>query len=77
MFETAVGLVKCSVVLRTTKAKAKTLVSKPQPNSIDSDAVKGISGDVHLSQSTTDTAVCIELPEGGAEMTIIRKVGVT
>jgi len=71
-----VGLVECSVVLRTTEAKAKTPVSKPPPNSIDSDAEEDISGDVHLSQSTTDTGVCIELPEGGAETTMIRKVGV-
>jgi len=42
MFDAAVGIVECSVVLRTTKVKAKTPVSNPPPNSIDSD-VEGAS----------------------------------
>jgi len=44
MFETAVGMVECSVVLRTTKAKAKIPVSKPPPNSIDSEVEGDTSG---------------------------------
>jgi len=74
IFKTTVELVKCSVVLRTTKKKAKTPVSNPPPNSIDSDVKGDGSGDVHLSQSTTDTG--IELRGEGAEMAIVGKVGV-
>jgi len=55
IFETAVDLMDCSVIIRTTKEKAKTPVSHPPPNSIDSDVEGDGSGDVHLSQSTTDT----------------------
>jgi len=71
IFETAARLVECSVVLRTTKEKAKTPVSNPPLNSMNSDAEEDRSGDVHLSQSTTDTGVCIELLEGSAEMAMI------
>jgi len=60
MFETAVGMVECSVVLRKTKEKSKTPVSHPPPNSIDSEAEEDLSVDAQLSQSTTDTGVCIE-----------------
>jgi len=75
IFETPVDLIECSVVLRTTKEKAKTPVSNPPPNSIESDVEGDGSGDVHLSQSTTDTGVCIELPGGGPEIAILGKSG--
>jgi len=77
MFETAMGMVECSVVLRTTKAKAKTPVSEPPPNSIDSEAEEDTSGDAQLSQSTTYTGVCIELPEGVADVMAIQTGGGT
>jgi len=77
MFDAAVGIVECSVVLRTTKVKAKAPVCKPSPNSIDSDAEEDITDDAHLSPSHTDTGVCIELPEGAAEATAILKDAVT
>jgi len=76
IFETEVDLMDCSVVLRTSKEKAKMPVSHPPPNSIDSDVEGDGSGDVHLSQSTTDTGVCIELLEGGAEIATPGKSGV-
>jgi len=68
MFETAVELMDCSVPLRTTKKKAKIAVSKPLPNSIDSKVEEDEVCDARLSQSTTDTGVHIELPEGNAEI---------
>jgi len=66
MFEMAVELMDCNVPLRTTNEKAKVEVSKPPPNSIDSDVEEGGVSDVRLSQSTT--GVYIELPETTTEM---------
>jgi len=77
IFKTVVDLIDCSVVLRTTKVKARNSVSDPPPNSIDSDVKGDETGDVHLSQSTTDTSVQIELPEGGAESATQGRNGVT
>jgi len=68
MFEIAVELMNCSVSLRTMKEKAKIAVSKPPPNSIDSEVEEDEVCDARLSQSTTDTGVHIELPEGNAEI---------
>jgi len=68
MFETVVELMDCSVALRTTKDIAKTPVSNPPPNSIDSDVEEDEVSDARLSQSTTDTGVHIELPEGNAKI---------
>jgi len=68
MFETAVELMDCSVPLRTTKEKAKIAVSKLPPNSIDFELEEDEVCDARLLQSTTDTGVHIELPEGNAEI---------
>jgi len=68
MFETSVELIDCSAPFRTTKEKAQVEVSNPPPNSIDSEVEEDESRGVHLSQSTTDMGVQIELPEGNAEI---------
>jgi len=67
MFETAVELVDCSVPSRTMDEKARIPVSNPSPNSIDSEVEEDEASDARLSQSTTDTGVHIELPEGNAK----------
>jgi len=67
MFEMAVELVDCSVPSRTTDEKAEMPVSDPPPNSIDSEIEEDEASDARLSQSTTDTGVHIELPEGNTE----------
>jgi len=66
MFERAVELMDCNVPLRTTNEMAKVEVSKPPPNSLDSDVEEAEVSDVRLSQSTT--GVYIELPEATTEM---------
>jgi len=67
LFETAVELVDCSAPSRTTDEKAEIPVSNPPPNSIDSEVEEDEASDIRLSQSTTDTGVGIELPEGNTE----------
>jgi len=68
IFEAMVELQECSVVLHSTKRKAKVPVSAPPPNSIDSDVEGGDQDDVRMSQSTTDTSVNIDLPGCAPEM---------
>jgi len=58
LFETAIRLPECSVVIHSTKRKAKAPVSAP--NSIDSEMDINESTDVQLSQSVTDVGVQIE-----------------
>jgi len=70
LFEAAVELPECVVVLQSTKRKAKTPVSAAPPNSIDSEIDGNESGDVMLSQSATHVGVYIELPEGSIDPTI-------
>jgi len=60
IFEATVKLQECSVVLHSTRRKAKTPVSAPPPNSIDSDVEGKEHDDVGMSQFTTDTGVNIE-----------------
>jgi len=62
LFEATVELQECSVVLHSTRKKAKAPVSAPPPNSIDSDVEGEDQYDVVMSQSTADTGVNIELP---------------
>jgi len=61
-FETAVKLPECTVVIQSTRRKAKAPVSGPPPNSIESERDLNESGDLHLSQSATDMGVVVELP---------------
>jgi len=61
-FETAVKMPECTVVLQSTRRKAKAPVSAPPPNSIESDRDLNESGDLHLSQSAADVGVFVELP---------------
>jgi len=61
-FETAVKLPECTVVLQSTRKKAKAPVSAPPPNSTESERDLNESGDLQLSQSTTDLGVFVELP---------------
>jgi len=61
-FETAVKLPECTVVLQSTRKKARTPVSAPPPYSIESERDLNESGDLQLSQSTTDMGVFVELP---------------
>jgi len=67
LFETAIRLPDCSVVIRSTKKKTKAPVSAPPPNSIDSEMDMNDSADIQLSQSTTDVVVQIELAGLGVE----------
>jgi len=67
LFETAIRLPECSVVIRSTKRKARAPVSAPPPNSLDSEMDINESTDVQLSQSATDVGVQIELPGLGIE----------
>jgi len=67
LFKTAMQLPDCSVVIRSTKRKAKAPVSAPPPNSIDSEMDMNDSDDIQLSQSATDVGVQIELPGLGVE----------
>jgi len=69
LFATAVRLPECTVVLQSTKSKAKVPVSAPPPNSFDSEVEINDVEDVQLSQSTTDIGVHIELPDGEIELT--------
>jgi len=75
LFATAVRLPGCTVVLQSTKSKAKVPVYAPPPNSIESDMKINDVEDVQLSQSTTDIGVHIELPDGGIELTPQSVVG--
>jgi len=68
LFATAVRLPECTIVLHSTKSKAKVPVSAPPPNSIESDMEVNDVEDVQLSQSTTDIGVHIELPDGEIEL---------
>jgi len=67
LFKTALQLPDCSVVIRSTKKKAKAPVSAPSPNSINSEMDMNDSADIQLSQSATDVGVQIELPGLGVE----------
>jgi len=69
LFDAAVNITDCSVRLSTTKQKAKTPVTDPPPNLIDSEMDRGNTSDAHLSQSATDLDVQIELPSVAAECT--------
>jgi len=62
LFQTAVKITDCSVVILSTKRKSKTPASAGLPQVAESD-------DVQLSQSATDVKVHIELPKMGAEST--------
>jgi len=75
LFDASVNITECSVRLLTTSKKAKTLVSAPPPNSIDSEMDRGDNSDAHLSQSATDLDVHIELPSVSAECTFRDMVG--
>jgi len=75
LFEAAVNITECSVRLLTTSKKAKTPVSAPPPNLIDSEMDQGENSDAHLSQSVTDLEVHIELPSVSAECTFRDMVG--
>jgi len=75
LFEAAVNITECSVRLLTTNKKAKTPVSDPPPNSIDSEMDRGDISDARLSQSATDLDVQIELPNMTAESTFLEMVG--
>jgi len=75
LFDAAVNITECSVRLLTTTRKAKTPVSAPPPNSIDSEMDKGDDNEAHLSQSATDLDVQIELPSANAECTFQDMVG--
>jgi len=68
-FKAAVKLPDCVVILQSTRKKARTPISAPLPNSIDSEVNGNDSGDVLLSQSATDVGVYIELPEGSIDPT--------
>jgi len=67
LFETAIRLPDCSVVIRSTKKKARAPVSAPPPNSIDSEMDMNDFAEIQLSQSATDVGVHIELPGLGVE----------
>jgi len=75
LFDAAVSIFECSVRLLTTARKAKTPVSAPPPNSIDSEVDRGDDNDTHLSQSATDLDVQIELPSANAEISFQDMVG--
>jgi len=77
MLEAAVIVTDCSVVIQSTKRKAKVPVSAPPPNSIDSEVEMEEGNDTQLSQSATDVDVQIELPEGETETMIPAKGSVT
>jgi len=72
-FEATVKLSDCVVVLQLTRKKARTPVSAPPPNSIDSEVDGNDSCDVLLSQSATDVGVYIELPGGLIDTTTPEK----
>jgi len=74
-FEAIVKLLYCVFVLQSTRKKARTPVSAPPPNSIDSEVDGNESGDVLLSQSATDVGVYIELPEGLIDPTTTEGTG--
>jgi len=75
LFDAAVNMTDCSVRLSRTKQKAKTPVTAPPPNFIDSEMDRGDTSDAHLSQSATDLDVHIELPSVGTECTFQDMVG--
>jgi len=62
-----VELQEFSVVLNSTRRKAKAPVSAPPPNSIESDVNVKEHDEVCMSHSTTDTGVNIDLPGSGQE----------
>jgi len=67
-FEATVKLAECTVILQSTRRKAKAPVSAPPPNSIESEREPSEAGDVQLSQSATDIGVFVGLPDAGVEM---------
>jgi len=69
LFDAAVNITECSVRLLTTSKKAKTPVSAPPPNSIESEMDRGDISDAHLSQSANELDVQIELPSMNVEST--------
>jgi len=69
LFETAIKLPDCEVVIQSTRKKAKRPVSAAPPNSKESEVDSNESGDVQQSQSATDVGICIELPGGEIEPT--------
>jgi len=66
-FEATVKLPECTVILQSTRRKAKIPVSAPPPNSIESERDLSESGDLQLSQSATDIGVFVELPGAGVD----------
>jgi len=77
MLEAAVLVTDCSVVMQSTKRKAKVPVSAPPPNSTDSEVEMEECNDTQLSQSATDVDVQIKLPEGETEIMTQGKGSVT
>jgi len=73
-FDATVKLPDCVIVLQSTRKKARTPVSAPPPNSIDSEVDGNDSCEVLLSQSTTDVDVYIELPEGSIDTTNLERM---
>jgi len=64
IFEAAVNLAECRVMLQSTKRKSKIPVSAAPPNSTESEMDVDESGSIQLSTSATDVGVHIGLPGG-------------